>query len=253
MFRPEQMAKVSMTGSRAVMPDVIETLHDLGLVHLSDYDGSWAGFENGDPIEGADETSEKLVTVRALESTLDVSSDEVEPQSTLPEDWEERLEDLRVRVNELDDERSAIREERRDVIDRIDRLAPFADLGIDLDLLSGYESIDLVVGEGDRADVEAALTDADEIREFETFTGDGVLAIAAAPSADTDTEGLIADALVSVEFTNYEVPDVDESPSAYLAELETRRDELDDQLDATEAELDEIAADSGPFLRRVER
>jgi V/A-type H+-transporting ATPase subunit I len=60
------MSKVSVTGSRAVMRDVIETVHELNLVHLSDYDGSWEGFDNGDPIEGSDRASEKLVTVRSL-------------------------------------------------------------------------------------------------------------------------------------------------------------------------------------------
>ncbi|AGB17163.1 archaeal/vacuolar-type H+-ATPase subunit I [Halovivax ruber XH-70] len=258
MFRPERMAKVSVTGARAVMPDVIETLHELGLVHLSDYDGSWDGFDNGDPIEGAEEASEKLVTVRALESTLDVTAEDVAPQPTLPDDWETRLADLRDRVNELDDEGSALRDERREVVDRIDRLAPFAALGIDLDLLSGYESIDLVVGEGDRAEIEAELGSADEIRAFETFATDGVVAIAAAPATDeapteADTRGLVADALVSVEFTNYEVPDVDETPAAYLDDLETRRDELDRTLTEIETELAELATDRGPFLRRVER
>ena len=79
MLRPERMAKVSVTGSRRVMEPVIEAVHELGLVHLSDYDGSWAGFDNGNPIAGADEVSEKLVTVRALESTLDLSRDDHDP------------------------------------------------------------------------------------------------------------------------------------------------------------------------------
>jgi len=43
MLRPERMSKVSVTGSRGVMPTVIETVHELNLVHLSDYDGSWEG------------------------------------------------------------------------------------------------------------------------------------------------------------------------------------------------------------------
>ncbi|WP_254864037.1 V-type ATP synthase subunit I [Halovivax gelatinilyticus] len=257
MLRPEQMAKVSVTGSRAVMPDVIETLHELGLVHLSDYDGSWDGFDNGNPIEGADAASEKLVTVRALESTLGVDPDEVDPQETLADDWEERLEQLRVRVNDLDDERSETREELRRVEERIDRLAPFAELGIDLELLSGYESIDLVVGEGDPAAIEAALEAADAVEAYETFVGGDVVAIAAAPSSDgrpraADTDGLIADALVSVEFTNYNVPDVDETPGAYLEELESRRGELTTALDDIEMDVDEIATETGPFLRAIE-
>ena len=251
MLRPERMAKVSVTGSRRVMEPVIEAVHELGLVHLSDYDGSWAGFDNGNPIAGADEVSEKLVTVRALESTLDLSRDDHDP-GRLEAGWEERLEEIRVRINELDDERSELREELRLVDERIGNLAPFAELGIDLDLLSGYDAVDVLVGEGDYEEIGAELEAADEIRAFETFTGGDVVAIVAAPAGD-ETEGLIADALVSVEFTSYEVPDVDSKPSEYLIDLETRRDELDADLEEIDAELARIKAEEGPFLLRVEQ
>ena len=60
MLRPKRMSKVSVTGSKAVMGDVVEAVHDLHLVHLSDYDGHWEGFSNGNPMEGGDEASEKL-------------------------------------------------------------------------------------------------------------------------------------------------------------------------------------------------
>ncbi|WP_290818301.1 V-type ATP synthase subunit I [Halovivax sp.] len=251
MLRPEQMAKVSVTGARTVMPRVIETVHELSLVHLSDYDGSWAGFDNGDPMAGADETSEKLVTVRALESTLDLSAEDVDPQRELPEGWEDRLEEVRVRVNELDDRRSELRDERRQVDDRIDRLEPFADLGIDLDLLSGYDAVDVVVGEGDVAEIERELDAAAEIRAFETFTGGETVAVVAAPTGE-ETEGLIADALVSVEFNRHEVPDVDQTPEAYLRDLEQRRVELASDLEELDQELERIKREDGPFLRRIE-
>ena len=251
MLRPERMAKVSVTGSRRVMEPVIEAVHELGLVHLSDYDGSWAGFDNGNPIAGADEVSQKLVTVRALESTLDLSRDDHDP-GRLEAGWEDRLEEIRVRINELDDERSELREELRLVDERIGNLAPFAELGIDLDLLSGYESVDVLVGEGDDEEIAAELEDADEIRAFETFTGGDVVAIVAAPVGD-DTDGVIADALVSVEFTSYEVPDVDSQPAAYLDELDSRRAELETELGELDDELARIKAEEGPFLLRVEQ
>ena len=256
MLRPERMAKVSVTGARSVMPRVIDALHDLGLVHLSDYDGSWSGFDNGDPIEGADEISERLVTVRALESTLGVSPESVPPQPTLPDDWESRLEDLRVRVNDLDDERSELREERRRIAERIDRLTPFAALGIDLEFLAGYASIDLVVGEGDVDEIEAALAADEAIGAFETFAGDGVVAIAAAPSTDrpmaADTAGLITDALVSVEFANHEIPNVDGAPAEYVADLESTLEELDERLEELDGRFEELATDHGTFLRAIE-
>ncbi|MDF9744881.1 V-type ATP synthase subunit I [Natrinema salsiterrestre] len=250
MLRPERMSKVSVTGSRGVMPTVIETVHELSLVHLSDYDGSWEGFDNGNPMAGADRASEKLVTVRALESTLELSADEAEP-GTLEDDWEDRLEEIRTRVNDLDDRRGEINDELRQVNEKIDRVAPFAELGIDLDLLSGYETVDVLVGEGPLDEVEAAVGASDDIRAFETFTGGDVVAVVAAPAEDAD-EDPIDDALVGVEFTRYEVPDTEQSPAAYVDELESRQQELESEIDEIDAELAEIKRAEASFLLRVE-
>ncbi|AEH36455.1 V-type ATPase 116 kDa subunit [Halopiger xanaduensis SH-6] len=252
MLRPERMSKVSVAGSKGVMPAVIETIHELNLVHLSDYDGSWEGFDNGNPIEGADDASEKLVTVRALESTLDLADADVEPQrGQLDENWENRLEEIRTRVNELDDQRSDVRDDLRQVEERINRVAPFAELGIDLDLLSGYETIDVVVGEGRVDAIEDALEASDEIRAYETFTGGDVVAVAAAPTDDAGANP-IDDALVGVEFTRHEVPDTEKSPSAYVDDLESRKADLESRLEEIDAELAEIRRKEGSFLLQVE-
>jgi len=250
MLRPERMSKVSVTGSRGVMPTVIETIHGLNLVHLSDYDGSWDGFDNGNPIAGADQASEKLVTVRALQSTLDVSADDAEPGS-IDEGWEARLEEIRTRVNELDDRRGELTNELRQVDEKIDRVAPFAELGIDLDLLSGYESVDVVVVEGNVDAIDDAVGASDEIRAFETFTGGDVVAVVAAPTEDAG-EAPIDDALVGVDVTRHEVPETEQSPEAYVAELEDEKQSLESRRDEIDTELEEIKQAEADFLLRVE-
>ncbi|QRV13626.1 V-type ATP synthase subunit I [Haloterrigena salifodinae] len=250
MLRPKQMSKVSVTGSKGIMPTVIETIHGLNLVHLSDYDGSWEGFNNGNPIEGADEASEKLVTVRSLESSLELSDEDVDPRA-LEDDWEQRLEEVRERVTELDDRRGAVNDDLRSVTEKIDRVEPFAELGIDLDLLSGYETVDVVVGEGNVGAIEDAVAASDDIRAFETFTGGDVVAIVAAPAEDAD-EGALEDALVGVEFSRHAVPETEQSPSAYVNELEERQQELEYELEEIDAELEEVEANHGEFLQRVE-
>ncbi|PSP18831.1 hypothetical protein BRC62_02495, partial [Halobacteriales archaeon QH_10_67_13] len=55
MLRPERMSRVSVTGSKRVMDDAIEAVYDLNVVHVTDYDGGWEGFDPGDPTQGADE------------------------------------------------------------------------------------------------------------------------------------------------------------------------------------------------------
>ncbi len=250
MLRPERMSKVSVTGSKGVMPTVIETVHDLNLVHLSDYDGSWEGFDNGSPIEGADDVSEKLVTIRALESTLDLEADEVTPEAP-EEGWEERLEEIRTRINDLDDERSAVTSELRRVEERIGRVEPFAQLDIDLDLLSGYDNVEVLVGEGSVSAIEDALEADDSIRAFETFTGGDVVAIVAAPT-DGDPEGSIGDALVGVELTRHEVPETEQSPRQYVGRLEDKKRGLENDLEELDAELEGVKREAGGFLLALE-
>ncbi|HZD44175.1 MAG TPA: hypothetical protein VE134_08990, partial [Methanomicrobiales archaeon] len=162
MLRPEQMSKVSVAGSRMVMPDVIEAIHELNLVHLSDYDGSWEGFDHGKPVYGAEEASDKLVTARSIESILDVSEEDAGPQRIVSGDaLEDELEQIRAQVNSLDDRRNELQEELQAVEDRMDSAKPFAKLGIDLDLLSGYDHLQVAVGDGDANEIERALADSD--------------------------------------------------------------------------------------------
>jgi V/A-type H+-transporting ATPase subunit I len=252
MLRPEQMSKISVTGSKSVMDEVIETMHDLHLVHITDYDGSWEGFEPGDSLEGADETSSKLVTVRALESILDLDdADEAGPTETVDlSNADERLEEVRQEVNELDDRRESHRTRLREIDDRLEQMELFADLGIDLDLLWGYDSLDVLVGEGDPAAVAEALAAADEVDAFEVFSGTDGDSVAAFGSMEGDQR--IDDALVGVSVTAYDVPEVGGDPASNVEELEQERRAVEAELEKVETELETVRVNEGPFLLALE-
>ncbi|WP_058984275.1 V-type ATP synthase subunit I [Halobacterium sp. CBA1132] len=251
MLRPERMSKVSVTGSKRVIDDVIETIHDLNLVHLSDYDGDIEGFDNGNPMEGADDASEKLVTVRSLQSTLDVDEADAGPTRIVTDEaLETELEEIRVEVNDLDDRYGELEDELRDIDERIDAVEPFADLGIDLDLLGGYDSLQVAVGEGNADDVRDELRTAEPIEAFEVFEGDDTLAVFAYPRSD-DPDAL-DDALVGVEFARLEVPDAEGSPEAYVEELRHDRETIESKLDSVESELDDLRVEHAGFLLAAE-
>jgi len=253
MLRPERMSKVSVTGSKAVMADVIEAIHDLNLVHLSDYDGSWEGFENGDPVEGAEAASEKLVTVRSLENILEIDEVDAGPSRIVTDEaLDAELEDVRQRANELDDRRDELEDELRDVEERIDSLAPFEALGLPLHLLSGYERVDVRVGEGDADGVREALRDAAVVREFDVEESDGVVAAFVYPESNA-TEGYLDDLLVGVTFTNIDVPgDAEGDPEEYAEELRHRKQRLESKLNTVEDEIEELRLDVAGFLLAAE-
>jgi len=253
MLRPEQMSKVSVTGSKAVMTDVIEAVHDLNLVHLSDYDGSWEGFDNGDPVEGAEDASEKLVTVRSLENILEVEDADAGPSRIVTDDaLDEELEEVRQEANSLDDRRDELADELRAVEERIDSMEPFAELGTPLQLLHGYESLEVLVGEGDAAAVRQALRDAAVVREFEVEEADGVVAAYVYPESNA-REGFLDDLLVGVDFTTIEVPgDAEGNPSEYVEELEHRKQRLESKLTTAEEEVEELRLEVASFLLAAE-
>jgi len=251
MLRPERMSKVSVTGSKRVIDDVIETIHELNLVHLSDYDGAIEGFDNGDPMAGADGASEKLVTVRSLQSTLGVDEEDAGPTRIVTDEaLETELEEIRVEVNELDDRRGELEDELREVDERVDAVEPFAELGIDLDLLSGYDSLQVAVGEGNADDVREQLQTDETIEAFEVFEGGDALAVFAYPRED-DPDAL-DDALVGVEFGRLEVPDAEGSPDAYVEELRHERETIESKLDSVESELNELRVEHAGFLLAAE-
>nr|WP_245683171.1 V-type ATP synthase subunit I [Halovenus aranensis] len=243
------MSKVSVTGAKSVMDEVIETMHDLHLVHITDYDGSWDGFEPGDSLEGADETSSMLVTVRAIESTLDISGDDIGATGSVNLDnAEEKLEEIRTEINELDDRRDELRGRQREIQEQLDQMELFADLGLDLDLLWGYDSLTVRVGEGDAGAIEATLAESDGIDAYDVFSGDESVAIFAREQSD----GALEDAIVGVPFTAYEVPEASGDPASNVQELEREHEQIETKLDQTESEIEELQLEHGEFLLALE-
>ncbi|WP_460561319.1 V-type ATP synthase subunit I [Halorubrum pallidum] len=246
------MSKVSVTGSKRVIDDVIEATYDHHSMHVTDYDERYEGFEPGASLDGAEDVNERLVTVRSLESILDVDDADVDAARALDdEELAAELDDVRERVNELNDERDELQARIRDRQEEIDRMEPFADLGIELDLLGGYDSLEVVVGEAKPDAVEATLADADGIDAFEVFAGSDVVAVFAKPAEGAD-EGVLQDSLVGVDIALLDVPDADASPSEYVAELEAEQADLREELSAVESQLADVKEEAAGFLLRAE-
>ncbi len=250
MLRPERMSKVSLSGAKTVMAETIEVLHEQSLLHLEEYDESWEDFQTGDPLPMAEDLSERLVTVRSLENTLEIDPEAVEP-TQLPDEAEidRRLEEIRQQVTELEDRRAALNEELRAIEDDLNRLEPLATLGIDLELLQDYASIEVVVGQGPESGVRTALEESDEVAAFELFVAEDVIAIAAEPASP---EASVSDALVGVEFNRLEVPDGQGDPSERADALRQERRELEAELEQLESNFEEITDEHADFLLALE-
>lgn len=250
MLRPKQMSKLSVTGSKRVMGSVVELVHDQHVLDVSEYDGSWEGFQPGDPEAEAEAASEKLVTVRSIKSILDVDAEAATPQSITEAEIEAQLPEIQNAVNELDDRRDALREELRGIEERLDAVEPFVELGIDLNLLGGYDSLEVAVGHGDYDSVERELLDAEGVQQYEIFTGGDVLAVFVYPSEHAD--GVLDDALVGAAFTSLEVPDSEVAPESYVRELESEKQRIESEIEDVVDELAALEQEHASFLLAAE-
>jgi len=250
MLRPKQMSKLSVTGSKRVMGSVVELVHDQHVLDVSEYDGSWDGFQPGNPEAEAEAASEKLVTVRSIRSILDVDTEAATPRSISEAEIEAQLPEIQNAVNDLDDRRDALEEELRGIEERLDDVEPFVDLGIDLNLLAGYDSLEVAVGHGDYDSVERELLDAEGIQQYEIFTGGDVLAVFVYPSEHA--EDVLDDALVGATFTSLEVPDSDVAPESYVRELESEKQRIESEIDDLDDELSALEAEHASFLLAAE-
>ncbi len=252
MLRPERMSKVSVAGSKRVLESTIETVHEMDLLHLSDYDESWEGFDLGRSVEGSEAINQKLVTIRSLESILDVEPEDANEQIVIDEaELEAELTELQDRVNTLDDRKTEIRGRLRELDEEIDNLKPLAELGIDLELLGGYESLVVSVGQGNRDGIESALADSEAVETFEVMSGGRTHAVFAKPAADAEGD-ILADAFVGVEFTTVSVPDTDGSPQEYVDELQEQKATVNATLEEINAELESIKSEQASFLLSAE-
>jgi len=251
MLRPKQMSKLSVAGSKRVMGSVVEVVHDQHVLDVSEYDGSWEGFDPGNPEAEAEAVSERLVTVRSIKSIVSVDEDAVDTSRSVSDaEIAEQLPEIQNDVNALDDRRDELREELRGVDERLDGARPFVDLGIDLNLLSGYDSLEVAVGHGDADSVEHELLETEGIRQHEIFSGDDVLAVFVYPSEHA--EGVLDDALVGAAFTAIEVPDAAVAPESYVRELESEKQRIESEIADVEERLADVERQHAGFLLAAE-
>jgi len=253
MLRPERMSRISVTGSARVMEDAIEAVHEVSLLHMSDYDGAWEGFDPGDPVDGANEIAELLVTVRSLESILEVDAERVDPGPARMLDEEElraEVDRLQAEVTTLDDRQSELEERRRQLTEQMREAEPFVGLGIDLDLLAGYDALEVAVGTGDVRAIRGRLEEAVGVSAFSVERGEeDVLAVFAQTSGEA---GSLEELLVGAEFTDLAVPGAAGPPSEHVEALGERREEIETELATLQEEIDQLRVDSGEFLLAAE-
>mgnify|MGYP001188379539 FL=1 len=238
-----QMGRLVAAGSKNKLSEVIHALASLEALHIVDYDDSEEGFSLGTPGIKSEEVGRDLVRARAAKSVVNATTPSrplkaEEIRSKLEGDLQREIEealDLSSKITDLETAIGSLREQE-------DLLAELEPLGVDLDLLSGYESIVAFVGRVE--DTSAAREASSSGLIIESKKQDGMVAVFLRNNDSKQAELL----LESAGFQQTPVPSGSGSVSVLLSKIRTEMDEAIGEKTSLEGKLDSWSQSHGEYL-----
>ncbi len=149
VLKAEPMTRVLIVVPRDHVPAAVEALYEMRILHVHDHKEGRDGLDLSKPLEGASETSEMLIRLRAMIATLGISDHTVDrplPLKMVIKDLETKFDHLEEQVENLGENRSSLTVESRNIEQRLANLEPYISLGLDLEAYHPYESVEVMVG-----------------------------------------------------------------------------------------------------------
>ncbi|MFB6292351.1 MAG: V-type ATP synthase subunit I [Candidatus Nanohaloarchaea archaeon] len=237
------MTKISVTGPKHHLQSVIDTLYELNLLHIEDYDGE---LETGEPFEEGEELSQMLVDVRAVLSKLPEVEDGEEKEFYLNE-LQENLEDVRSQLENIEDRRDEVKARISEIEDDISTLSRFRGIDMRYEELQGSETLEVYAGEFDTENFREVV----ETDRFDLFNGESATVIFYDSRVSDDVE----EALREIGASDVNIVEVDYSGSVeeVIAKLESEKESLEAEREDVESEMRELAEDWRSKLEQAER
>ncbi len=236
------MKKVSVTGPRNHLQDVIETLHDLELLHIEDYEGE---LDTGEPFEEAEKLSQTLVDVRSILSKLPET--EVKEEDFDLAEVQKELENVREKVSELEDRRESFEKELSSLEEEEGFLRKIAGSGIDYEDLQGTESLDVFVGELDSQKFKREV----DTDNYELVEGEEASIVFYYVEDSDEVERTLSE----IGASEIEIVEADRSGSidGLLSDIEQERSEIQEELDSVEGEMEDFSREWRGKLEAAEK
>jgi V/A-type H+-transporting ATPase subunit I len=155
MFKPHGMKKVIMAGSRDILETTIDTLFDLRILHIKDFDQEDPDFKMGAPLSEAGPASEKLLKLRGASKVLEVKAeafseftetDKRMTVETIDKKLEDMIADIDRNISRKWDDRSSYEGELRDIDRNMEELLPFQEFPLKLEDYEPYKSLAVLTG-----------------------------------------------------------------------------------------------------------
>ncbi len=136
MLRPKKMSKVLIVGGKDELEKTINTLYNLKIIHIIDYQGAEEGFEMGNPSKKSSLFSEYVLSLRGLKDVLNLSDKSLDNELSdfeFSKDFKSRLEklenDVMIRHKKIEDLEILLSD-----IEKIDNVEELGKLGLSEDV-----------------------------------------------------------------------------------------------------------------------
>ena len=243
------MSRLTLAAPVDAMHDIVRKCSDLGCVHIEDYTQFEEGIGVGRAIqsEDADMISALLLKVRAVRSAVSVHNSE---GSISNSNAKKLAEEMSSKVDAALENIEAIREADSDISSLSDQLRVFerlAPLNISLDLLSGYQGVEIYVAETPNAS-KAHKAFADMASRIEYLCPAGLVAVACAPS----DAAAVQIALAELNAKAIQLPSGKGTPSQRVTETKNAISKAESSKESNQESLDSWAEENGSNLVIIE-
>ena len=249
MFSTVDMSRLTLAAPVDAMHDIVRKCSDLGCVHIEDYTQFEEGIGVGRAIqsEDADMISALLLKVRAVRSSIAVHNSKGALSSSNAKKLAEKMSS---KVEAALENIEAIREAESDISSLNDQLRVFerlAPLNISLDLLSGYQGVEIYVAETPNSS-KAHKAFADMASRIEYLCPAGLVAVACAPS----DAAAVQIALAELNAKAIQLPSGKGTPSQRVTETKEAISKAESSAESNQKALDSWAEENGSDLVIIE-
>ncbi|MEL0214110.1 MAG: hypothetical protein VXA41_06855, partial [Euryarchaeota archaeon] len=211
----KQMGRLTAAGTLDKLDDALSLLAQLKALHFVDYDGSMDDLSLGTPNEKAEEIAKLLNKTRAAVAQVEPTGpSKAAPlaavRKSIDEDLEGRVDSLLGDLSRIDEIENSISSQSEEE----SVLSLLTPLGIDIELLSGYESITSFVGT------------VDDLKAAQVAAGDGMFVSGTSGKTDVvaifvknEDADLVSSALSEAGFTAIQLPEGAGNPESRMIDL----------------------------------
>lgn len=231
------MQKVSITAPKGELRTAIETLYDLGIMDIEEYEGE---IDTGSPFKESDQLSNKLVKTRSLLSKLPKTDSNADKNidRTL-----QALDILQDDLNELEDEKSSAESKISQLKKELKYFKKFKGIELDIEDLEGTRNLAVEVGKFREKELENIKD------QIEIHKGQGIECILYRKN-DSQVEEIINSA--KSKGINLQYTDRKGSFNQITGEIKRGIEDKKRELREIEEEIEKMSSDWRPSLEETE-